>query len=440
MYRYGDGTPFPFQENFIDTLLAAIDCCVGTFAAAAELDDRREKTRNARREAEEELKKLALLEKALEMAVAPVKPSVDRAAPPTSQAAARALGAGKTAIGATRAMVEGRLSQLAGEPRSERAMQQARTALCGFFDRHQLPETAWRWSWSSTQTRTTGDAMALAGKFRLEYDLDLDGPWRQVVRVGAIAPGLHATVLVKKTFGGTKRARIALDRCGIVAVDASPERASVVLREHAAKPSPGWRVTVRDPDKGVTVVAVDLSGRASGEELALDGDDAAPFVKLWDAIECDFLEMLDARRRMTALHLGDAALDDIGDPSVLGRTLLSVLGPVVVEIRKRSRVPGELAIKRDIGDGRREELYVPRADIDRRFQALPHLYRRPFEEIGLGRPDTVEVLEEVIREVASADPEPQTLPEVTMQRGPTLSRLPAVPPTPLPRVPLRAVP
>src|SRR5205823_4995757 len=57
MYRFGDGTPFPLQDNFIDTLLAAIDACVGTFGAAAEIDERREKTRVARKDAEEELKR-----------------------------------------------------------------------------------------------------------------------------------------------------------------------------------------------------------------------------------------------------------------------------------------------------------------------------------------------------------------------------------------------
>lgn len=403
MYRFGDGTPFPIQENFIDTLLAAIDACVGTFAAAAEIDDRREKVRQARFDAEEELRRFGVIEQAFESAVTPHRPSLDKLASPSSQGAARALAAARTALGGTRAQVEQKLAQLASEPRLEGSFQRARVAIGAFFDHHTLPDTAWRWTWSSTPSRTAGEAMALSGKFRIDYDLDPIAPWTAVVRVGAIAPGLRGVVLRKKTFGGLRRAAITLDKCGIVAVERSPDREVLVLRENAMKPSPGWRVTVTDPERsGVCVVQVDVDGRAHGAEIVLEGDEAAPFERLWEAVDCDFLEMLADRRRMRELHLGDTMLDQVGDPATLGRTLLGVLGPLVRQIRTRSRVPGELAIKRDIDEHRREELYVPRADVERRFSTLPQLYRRPFEDIGLGRQPTVEI-------VSSDDA--QTMPE-----------------------------
>ena len=40
MYRYGDGTPFPLDENFIETLTTAVETCTNAFVpltnAAAE--------------------------------------------------------------------------------------------------------------------------------------------------------------------------------------------------------------------------------------------------------------------------------------------------------------------------------------------------------------------------------------------------------------------
>jgi hypothetical protein len=430
MYRFGDGTPFPIQENFIETLLAAVDACVGTFAAAAEIEDRREKTRVARKEAEDELRKVDLMEKAIEQAVAPMMPSVDRAASPSSQTAARALAAARTTIGSNRTLIQQRLQQLASEPRTEGALQRSRVALGAFFERHEMPDAAWRWSWSSTPARTQGEAMALAGRFRAHFELDLDGPWKSVVRVGAIAPGLQALVTRKKAFGGMKRVKISLDRCGIVAVECAPERHVLVLREHASKPSPGWRVLVQDPERsGVTLVAIDLGGRTMGPEIVLDGDNGLPFQRLWEAIECDFDEMRADRRRLSELHIGDATLESVGDPAMIGRTILGVLGPIVRQIRTRSRVPGELAIKLDVADGRREELYVSRADVERRFATLPAMFRRPFEDIGLGRQATAEI-------VSSDDA--QTIPEVAPRQH-TLGKLPAVPPTPIPRPPLRVV-
>jgi hypothetical protein len=49
---------------------------------------------------------------------------------------------------------------------------------------------------------------------------------------------------------------------------------------------------------------------------------------------------------------------------------------------------GELILKRDIGDGRREELFVPRATLAAQFARLPNEYRRPFEDMGITNEET----------------------------------------------------
>ena len=49
---------------------------------------------------------------------------------------------------------------------------------------------------------------------------------------------------------------------------------------------------------------------------------------------------------------------------------------------------GELVLKRDIGDGRREELFVPRATLAQKFSRLPPEYRRPFEHMGISAEET----------------------------------------------------
>lgn len=49
---------------------------------------------------------------------------------------------------------------------------------------------------------------------------------------------------------------------------------------------------------------------------------------------------------------------------------------------------GELILKRDIGDGRREELFVPRSTLAQQFARLPPEYRRPFEDMGISGEET----------------------------------------------------
>jgi hypothetical protein len=442
MYRFGDGTPFPIQENFIDTLLAAVDACVGAFGAAAELDDRREKTRIARKEAEEELRRLAVMDKAIETAVAPMKPSVDKMASTSQQAASRALAAARSAIAQSKQTVDGRLQQLAGEPRLDRSNERLRLAMAQFFERHQLPETQWDLAWTWNGARAIGDAIASSGRFHATFELQLAPPWTGVVRIGSIAPGLDVLAPKKKAFGGWKRARVSLDKAGIVAVERSAERHTMTIRSHAAKPSPGWFIQLEGDERSVvTVVPVDLTLRPCGPEIVLDGDEAAPLHTLWAAIEAQMLETLDEARTLRDLAIGDATLDTITDPAMVARAILGVVGPVVRQVRQRSRVPGELAIKRDVGDGRREELYVPRDVIERKFAPLPQGYRRPFEDIGLGRAPTAEIVstddavtmpEPPPREVKRASPPPPPSPTVHVSREAHIpTPPPAAPPLPL---------
>ncbi len=453
MYRFGDGTPFPFEDNFIVTLVAAVEASAGAFGAAAEIEDRRAKAREARAEAEDELRRFGQMEKAIESAVMPHRPSADRSAGLAQQAAFRALNSSRTAIGAVRAQVEQRLQLLAGEPRTARAVERTRNAMAGFFEAHQLPDSAWRHEWKAEGARASAEATAHAGRFHATFDLDLEAPWTTVVRVGALVHGLEARVLRKKFFGGQKRARLSLDRCGLVAVERTPERHALVIREHASRPSPGWRVVLREAGSGATLVAVTLEGRSVGNEIALEGDEAAPFQRLGEVVDAALMAARASARRLRDLVVGDTALDALPDPALAGRALLGVLGPLIKEIRARSRVPGELAIKRDLGDGRREELFVPREVVERKFATLPPLYRRAYEELGLGRESTdADAVDDSGAEMQTV-PGPRVLDDsgAEMQTVPgpravadaaamVIEEIAMTPETPVPPMPARAVP
>ena len=46
-------------------------------------------------------------------------------------------------------------------------------------------------------------------------------------------------------------------------------------------------------------------------------------------------------------------------------SMINVLAPVVQEIARRSGAPGELVLRRDLGEGRREEIYITKAELQR---------------------------------------------------------------------------
>src|SRR5690242_12974122 len=107
MYRYGDGTPFPLDENFIDTITSAVEACTGAFLPLTELDLRRDRARSARVEADRELNRLGDLEKTLSSALAPyLAPDKDAQ---THQVATKTIQLAKTAILQARGQIDGRV-------------------------------------------------------------------------------------------------------------------------------------------------------------------------------------------------------------------------------------------------------------------------------------------------------------------------------------------
>ena len=67
--------------------------------------------------------------------------------------------------------------------------------------------------------------------------------------------------------------------------------------------------------------------------------------------------------------MADKPLAEQRDPKLLVEQLVAVMAPVVREIAKRSLAPTELVLKRQTGDGRREEIFVARRDLQVKLRA-----------------------------------------------------------------------
>jgi hypothetical protein len=389
MYRYGDGSPFPFEENFIDIMSNAVEACSAMFAAAAELDAARVKARDARKDAEEEGRRLVALEKAVEQALFPSRPSNARDATVTQQTAQRLLGTVKTSIGASKVQLEKLATAAASEPQPDRAAVLVHAAAGRFFDRTALPGTAWTWRWQASDGMAvaTGEATSRVGRFGVVYDLELSPAWRAPLKISALAPNLLVLLPRQRLFGKPSIGRVHLDKCVLMRANFDGSDLTLIIRA-SAKRSPGWRIML--PESGAPVAtALDKSGKPVGGEIELDGDQSG-LINLIDAI-IGAMDTMREHRRAREVTLGDTPVTQVPDPTHAPRALLESLAPTIRNIRQRSRVPGELCLKRDIADGRREELFLPRASLAARFARLPPEHRRYFEEAGLAREDTVEV-------------------------------------------------
>src|SRR5262249_48762075 len=158
MYRYGDGTPFPLEENFIDTLTSAVEACTSAFLPLTELDLRRERSKSARAEGERELGRLGDLEKTLNNALAPYL-ATDRKDAQTLQVAQKTIQLAKAAILQARGVIDGRVQALEDQASARSAADQVLHALRPFFDNHQLPNAKWIMSWDVRGAEPRGDAV-----------------------------------------------------------------------------------------------------------------------------------------------------------------------------------------------------------------------------------------------------------------------------------------
>jgi hypothetical protein len=116
------------------------------------------------------------------------------------------------------------------------------------------------------------------------------------------------------------------------------------------------------------------------------------------------LKDLINRRTLIELALSGTAIEDLDDPRAVPMELLAMLTPLSRSIRDKSRMSGELVLKRDIGDGRREELFVPRATLAQQFARLPDEYRRPFEDMGITAEETQPAITLPVRPPAAVAP------------------------------------
>ncbi|MCX5744024.1 MAG: hypothetical protein NT062_16160 [Proteobacteria bacterium] len=384
MYRYGDGTPFPLDENFIEILTDAVETCTNAFLPLAELDERRERARETRKGGEREIGKLADLESAVTATLATYVVPDKKAGGVTLQVAEKLTTAAKQAVAEAKRQVEARVAQLDGAASPKTAADGVLRALAPFFENHQLPQTTWIMSWDARGVEVAADAIATAGKLTSAYSLAVDAH-RAPIRVDTLAENIVVHMMKRGMFGKAKPAPIDLGRYAVVAFEHTTGERVITVKEQANKVSPGLRFACTDT--GSTWVAITVQGDAEGEPNPLDPEDVAAVRRLVDATDAA-LAGLTKQRRLVDLTLSGHPLTGLVEPRLVPFELLTQLTPLARSIRAKSRMSGELVLKRDIGDGRREELFVPRATLVAQFARLPAAYRKPFEDMGISQEET----------------------------------------------------
>jgi hypothetical protein len=92
------------------------------------------------------------------------------------------------------------------------------------------------------------------------------------------------------------------------------------------------------------------------------------------------------RRRLVSGSFGDRSLLEIDAPQGVAEALVANMSPIVVEISRRSGAPGELVLRRNLGEGRREETYCTHSELVEKIMILPPDLRAVFGPLKLSGP------------------------------------------------------
>ncbi|MCU1283347.1 MAG: uncharacterized protein JWM53_6893 [bacterium] len=370
---YGDSTPFPFGLDFLIALRAVVDCCVAMLGAQHAIDQAVKRSSQVEEGLKGERWRLdSLLE------------AVRQAAAPFANASANVTSSATDIMAATRAIVErerveverrwsGELQQ--AERIVEDACGGAYQALEALLLRHTPPETGVAW-------RIVADAdghdvqARLMTRFGLEAHFGIAVPeghaWSRLHRAADLASGL--ALRVPKT--------IRLDRLFVSEAVVEPDRISLWLRR-APRTGAGVRISVTFESAEAEVQLLDDLGQPSGDIYELDGDDRAEPFRLASALLDSTFDLALRRQLMTGAALDGTTLRGRFEPRDVCTRLIAAYAPIVSEIAHRSCAPDELLLRRDLGGGRREAVFITRGELRARLTRLPPTLRALFDPFEL---------------------------------------------------------
>ncbi len=389
-YLYGDSSSSSLQINYIDFLRDALDFSVQVLAADHRMREGEARVVEVRRACAEEVGRLEALGAAIARSVegAPIGPAES----PTALCAQAVLRASadqvRAAIDRVHATLTSDLAQ--SESQSGRERESVVAALSTLLLRHDLPEMTselrlqqqggTRYA-AHVHTRSLDDLEAV-----LELEIAAAHPLAHVLRVEKLVERLE--VQAPET-GGWLRKEVKLrpqrlDKEYITELVLGGAQTIIKLRSAADGTGVGYDVLVRAEAPRVQLLRTGEATDLPAFDLGVD--DAAKLIDLEAKLIAATGELLHARKALVDARLGDGPLAEWRNPKKMVERLVAKMAPVVQEIAKRSLTPTELVLKRQLGDGRREEIFVSRDELRRKLGPLANGSRALFAPLGLGEP------------------------------------------------------
>jgi hypothetical protein len=400
-FLYGDSVPFPPQYDF----LAALEVfCV----QAARVVRTGAETRALRQSAEEAAKKRASAVDELEaFHVESVFAMRDRAKG-TSQQLVDDYTA-QLCDHATRIVEEARRSAAHADDREKSTVHtecdhrraEARDALEKLLIAVRLPVTESQVAMQLAEGRNDFTAVfSHDGELVESFALAVDGadPWRQPCRIADLAQGVSLPVGVRR--GLFKRTvapeTIALDEYVLGGFELREDRADLRLRKRPDLPdSLVFAIRRTNDHVSAEVHHPDDAEAESGLTPALDETSTAQVDRLWQLLRKACTPLYIRKKRMIRLTLGGSEVVDADLGTKVVALIVSAIAPIVSEVSRRSPNAHELSLKMENDSGRREEIYLRKAQLVSALATVMPKERFVFDPLGLIASGTRDPIESV---------------------------------------------
>jgi hypothetical protein len=389
---YGDSTPFPHEGNFIETIRHAVDCGVALLAAQNTIERAVARVAEVDRAKHLERSRLeamgTLLKRTLTSEMTPNAERLVRAGTRILDASRGALEAEVAALETAAAVEIARARTAADQGRGV-----AQRALETFLLHHDLPGTEVGLRFIAEEERYAARAH-VDTPFGVEATFELQIPqaheWGHHIRVGDLNVGTEVHVPAESGLFFKKVAvqPVKLDRLFVTGLHVGASGGALSLRRQPMAGS-GYKIDFDTSQEKTRVLLTHLGedGMETPEPAKeLSGDDAVHLLRLWQRV-LDSTEELGRRRHvMTGAAFDGHPIMGFDEPSRIAERLIRLLTPIVREIAQRAGAPGELVLRRDVRAGRREEIYITKAELHEKVLTLPPLLRSIFDAFELDSP------------------------------------------------------
>jgi hypothetical protein len=388
-YLYGDSTPSTLKIDFIAFLRDAFDLSVQLLLCESHLLDTARRVAHLSESTERDVASAESF--AAEVAIA-----LDRIASAHPDAlATRCVGGARQCVAdLVRTECEAARGVVAVE--RELAAQSAATeheacrrAFEGFALRHTLPEAEIAARVALESNGAYSARLRCATPYGIEWALALAIPGehafarplrleRVVERLEISAPEesgwLHKEIKLRPQ---------RFDRLYLKELTNDAAGATLKLRAGQDGSGAGFDLSFKHKTGTVQLRRVLEEGTVEDTVYDVVGDDLAKLHSLRERLLAITADVSERREALVEASVDGVPLHQVESPRMIVDRLLAHIAPTVHEIARRSLAPGELVLKRLVRDNQREEVFVSKAELERKLDILPPALRQAFDLLAL---------------------------------------------------------